>query len=345
MPIKNLLRIPTVLLLFAAGAVLPASASTSPAATRCLTECSPRVGIVSAFGAEADILLEQTRGKRIWSINGNRFTTGTLRGNRVVIVLSGVGLVNATMTTQAMLDHFRIDRLILSGIAGGVNPANHVGDVLVPERWAMPTEIYWNGDAKLPAACGKDGEVECLGVKLARDAAGNPLRAYVPGDKAAGQFMRENQVITARTGPQGEFRFDFPVDPQMLAVARDLHPALEQCGPHEPRQCVSEQPVLRVGGRGVSGNAFLANPAYRQYLHETIAAESMDMETAALAQVAYANGVPFIAFRSVSDLAGGNDFKEVGAFFGSGLAETNEARVTLDFLAAWQHASAQARKH
>lgn len=110
----------------------------APPAPRCLTECSPRIGIVSAFGAEADILLGETQRKRAYRINGNRYTTGVLRGNPVVIALSGVSMINSAMVTQLMLNHFRVERLIMSGIAGGVNPANHVGDVTVPDRWAMP---------------------------------------------------------------------------------------------------------------------------------------------------------------------------------------------------------------
>lgn len=304
-------------------------------ARRCLTECTPRIGIVSAFGAEADILLQQTQARHTWTIQGNRFTTGLLEGRPVVIVLSGVGMVNAAMTTQMMLDNFRIHHLILSGIAGGIDPENHVGDVVVPEKWAAPMEIYWNGDESLPAACGKPGAVECLGVKLARDGTGNPFPPVRLGNIPTGQFLRDTHVVNASNSPEGEYRFDFPADPQMLAIARTLQPDLEKCGPRAPSQCVSTQPQLRVGGRGVSSNAFLANPGYRQYLHKTIQAELMDMETAALAQVAYTNRIPFIAFRSVSDLAGGNDFKEVGAFFGSGLAETNEAKVTLAFLRKW----------
>ncbi len=64
----------------------------------CLTECTPRIGIVSAFGQEADILVAQTRSPHTWVINGNRFTTGVLRGNPVVIVLSGVSMINSTMS-------------------------------------------------------------------------------------------------------------------------------------------------------------------------------------------------------------------------------------------------------
>lgn len=305
----------------------------------CLSDCKPRIGIVSAFGAEADILLEQTHGKRDWRINGNRFTTGVLRGNPVVIVLSGVSMVNATMVTQLMLDHFHVERLLMSGIAGGVNPANHVGDVVAPASWAMPMEVYWNGDGSLPAACGNAGDVGCLGLKLATEngKAYPDFQFDAPGGKtSSGMFMRDSFVMSAATAPRGEFRFEFQADAQMLALARTLQPALATCGPKNPALCVSTQPALKVGGRGVSGTAFLANAGYRAYLYEALQAQLVDMETAAFAQVAYANGVPFIAFRSVSDLAGGNDFKDVGAFFGSGLAETNEAKVTLAFLEAWK---------
>jgi len=325
--------------LLAGSILLAVSAAAQAEKTRCLSECKPRIGIVSAFGAEADLLLEQTQKKRDWRINGNRFTTGVLRGNPVVIVLSGVSMVNATMATQLMLDHFRVERLLMSGIAGGVNPANHVGDVIVPESWAMPMEVYWNGDGSLPAACGNAGDVSCLGLKLATEngkARPDFLVDAAGGKVSSGLFMRDSFVMTAANAPQGEFRFEFQADPEMLALARTLQPALATCGPKNPALCVAMQPTLKVGGRGISGTAFLANASYRAYLYETLQAQLVDMETAAFAQVAYANGVPFIAFRSVSDLAGGNDFKDVGAFFGSGLAESNEANVTLAFLEAWK---------
>jgi adenosylhomocysteine nucleosidase len=302
-----------------------AGAAVAQPARRCLSECTPRIAIVSAFGAEADILLAQTTAKRVWVINGKRFTTGTLRGNRVVIVLSGVSMINATMVTQQLIDHFRVERLIMSGIAGGINPAYHVGDVTVPDRWAMPMEVYWNADDQVPAACGKPRDVSCLGLALA-DAP--PFNNW---------YLRENHVLSSSNAPRGEFRLDYPVDAQMLKVARGLQPVLARCGPKDATQCVSQQPRLIVGGRGVSGTAFLANPKYRAYLFEALQAETIDMETAALAHVAFSNGVPYIAFRSLSDLAGATEFNaDVAALFSSGLAETNEAAVTLAFLDAWK---------
>jgi adenosylhomocysteine nucleosidase len=336
----------------ACGLMLIATSATAQP-RRCLSDCTPRIGIVSAFGAEADLLIAQTASKRTWTVNGKRFTTGVLRGNRVVIVLSGVSMVNAALVTQQLIDHFRIERLIMSGIAGGINPAHRVGDVLVPDRWAMPMEVYWSADGSLPMACGTPGDLSCLSMKLATGTDGKTLPSFsVPGG-STGLFMRESNLLNSANAPQGEFRFDYPVDPVMLQVARGLTPPLDRCGPRaktasgdtDPKQCVREQPQFIVGGRGVSGTAFLANPHYRAYLFEQLQAETVDMETAALAHVAASNGVPYIAFRSLSDLAGASEFNtDVGVLFASGLAESNEAAVTLAFLEAWrkQHGSPSA---
>jgi adenosylhomocysteine nucleosidase len=168
----------------AAPAALAAALFPTAQAARCLSDCTPRIGIVSAFGAEADLLLARLQHPKTWTITGKRFTTGELEGHRVVVVLSGVSIVNATLTTQQLLDHFRIDRLVMSGIAGGVNPANHVGDVTVPDRWAMPLETFWNDSDTLPAPCGPTGDLSCLGLNLAAPD-GQPCRPSSTSSRAA----------------------------------------------------------------------------------------------------------------------------------------------------------------
>jgi len=288
--------------------------------------------------AEADILLAETSDRRTYKINGNLFTTGILKGNRVVIVLTGVSIANATMITQLMIDHFNVHHLLLTGIAGGVNPSNHIGDVIVPEKWSMPMEVYWNGDSNVPSPCGATGDLLCLGLRLS-SFTNSPNSDYQTptrnGQLGLGLFMRDTYILNNSNAPGGEYKFDYNVDAEMLAVAKSISPQLDRCGPKNTKLCVSAQPRVRFGGRGISAPMFLANPHYRDYLFKTIQAQLIDMETAAFAHVAYANQIPFIAFRSLSDLAGAHDFTDVGAFFGSGLAESNEARVTLSFLEAW----------
>ena len=89
-----------------------------------------------------------------------------------------------------------------------------------------------------------------------------------------------------------------------------------------------------VGGNGVSGQAFVDNAAFREYAFKTFQANVLDMETAAVGMVAYSNSVPFIAFRSLSDLAGGGEGENEMLIFLS-IAAENSARVMLAFLAAW----------
>ena len=58
------------------------------------------------------------------------------------------------------------------------------------------------------------------------------------------------------------------------------------------------------------------------------------MESAAVAHVAYVNGVPFIAFRSLSDLAGGGPGEnELPTFFR--LAADNSAATVIAYLEEW----------
>ncbi len=310
-------------------------------AAGCLTDCTPRFGIVSAFGNEAELLVAKTVDRREYRINGNVFTTGVLEGNSVVIVLTGQSIENASMLTQLLIDHFRVHHLLLSGIAGGLSDANHIGDVVVPDKWALPLEGYWNGSSEVPAPCGATGDLTCVGEKLSTHTSepNSDYQVQTPaGPVGTGLFMRDTFVMTPATAPRGEFKFDYAVDAEMLEIARAIKPELDRCGPKNKSLCISSQPLLVVGGRGVTLSTFLANSNYREYLSQKLAAISVDMETAAFAHVAYANGIPFLAFRALSDQAGGTDYKEVGAFFGSGLAEANESRVSLAFLRAWSKA-------
>jgi adenosylhomocysteine nucleosidase len=97
--------------------------------------------------------------------------------------------------------------------------------------------------------------------------------------------------------------------------------------------CLAQQPKVIVGGNGVSGPSFVDNAAFREYAQKTFGAEVLDVESAAVAHVAYANKVPFIAFRSLSDLAGGGAGEnEMGTFLQ--LASKNSAAVVEAFLKA-----------
>ncbi len=68
-------------------------------------------------------------------------------------------------------------------------------------------------------------------------------------------------------------------------------------------------PSVRCG-MAVSGDSFICNDEKRDQLKELFSAASCDMETAAVASVAFMAGVPFGALRRISDDAGDDALNE-----------------------------------
>lgn len=303
------------LLLFACcglvAVVLSACAGVSPGAR---LDNTPRLAVMSAFEPELTLLLGKIQNPVSHHINGVGFTTGLLESQPVVLFLSGISMTNATMNTQLVLDRFNIKGIVFSGIAGGVNPSLHIGDVAVPAQWGQYLEIAMSRET-------------------------SPGKFTPPPHMEAPMFpafgMMQPRTVETRTAanPKLARKFWFEADPKMLEVARNLRSVeLNSC---KAAHCLSRKPELLVGGNGVSGQAFVDNAAFREYAFKTFQANVLDMETAAVGMVAYSNGVPYIAFRSLSDLAGGGDgANEMGTFFS--LAADNSARVLLAFLAAWK---------
>jgi adenosylhomocysteine nucleosidase len=134
-------------------------------------------------------------------------------------------------------------------------------------------------------------------------------------------------------GSKPEKRSWFPVDAQLLAVARNTAGTVTLKDCTAEHKCLTHKPKIVVGGHGVSGQAFVDNAAFREYARKTFAANVLDEESASVAQVAYINKVPFIAFRSLSDLAGGGSGEnEMTTFFQ--LASDNSAAFVRAFLQA-----------
>lgn len=89
------------------------------------------IGILGAKDIEVSMLRQRIRNKEIHRIFGIEFSTGTLEGRRVVVAATGEGMVNATMTTTLLIDHFGPRQVIFTGIAGGLNPDLKPGDVVI----------------------------------------------------------------------------------------------------------------------------------------------------------------------------------------------------------------------
>ena len=273
---------------------------------------TPRTAVISAFEPEWVALQTAMTSEASFTVNGNRYLTGTLGGRPVVLFLSGVSMVNAAMNTQVVLDRFNIERIVFSGIAGGVDPDLAIGDVVVPAEWSEYLESVFARES--------DGH---FSLPPWMSPGGLPNYGMI--------FPQPVGVVSARS-PEVEHRQWFPADPDLLATAEAVAASLDLAACNAANACLETPPKIVVGGNGVSGPAFVDNAAFREWAFDTFSARVLDMESAAVAHVAYANEVPFIAFRSLSDLAGGGAGSNEMATFMS-LAASNSAAVVEAFLA------------
>ena len=73
-----------------------------------------------------DAFVEETAGI---CIAGGRYA-----GHDVVATTAGMGTVNVAAATQLLISVYRADTVIFSGIAGGLNSALHIDDIVIGEH-------------------------------------------------------------------------------------------------------------------------------------------------------------------------------------------------------------------
>ena len=87
------------------------------------------LGVISALPEEFAHLSDQSG--QASEIGGLAFWRGEIAGRAAVFVELGAGKVNAGIATTLLLDRFGCRALMLCGVAGGLDPALGVGDVVI----------------------------------------------------------------------------------------------------------------------------------------------------------------------------------------------------------------------
>ncbi|MDP2333105.1 MAG: 5'-methylthioadenosine/adenosylhomocysteine nucleosidase, partial [Reyranella sp.] len=87
------------------------------------------LGVISALPEELAHLSDLSGEQSL--IGGLPFWRGRIAGRDAVFVESGAGKVNAAIATALLLDRIDCRALMLCGVAGGIDPALGVGDVVV----------------------------------------------------------------------------------------------------------------------------------------------------------------------------------------------------------------------
>ena len=89
------------------------------------------IGIIGAMDEEVEQLVEVMEITREETKACMTFKAGKLAGKDVVIVRSGIGKVNAAACTQILVDDFKADYIINTGIAGSLKAEIDIADVVI----------------------------------------------------------------------------------------------------------------------------------------------------------------------------------------------------------------------
>lgn len=93
-----------------------------------------KFGIIGAMDEEIELLKEtMTEAKEITIANA-QFIEGRLENKPVILVKSGIGKVNAAMTTAILMENFKPDYVVNTGSAGGFDEHLAVGDVVISQE-------------------------------------------------------------------------------------------------------------------------------------------------------------------------------------------------------------------
>ncbi len=92
------------------------------------------VGIICAMQIEADGIIAQSQDAKIEEIAGMKFISAKLYEKEIVIVVCGVGKVNAAACTAVLIQKYNPDVIINSGVAGSLSPIVSIGDIVVATK-------------------------------------------------------------------------------------------------------------------------------------------------------------------------------------------------------------------
>lgn len=89
------------------------------------------IGIIGAMEEEIAHLKEAMQVEKTVERAAMTFVKGKLDGKDVVVVRSGIGKVNAGICAQILADLFEVDTLINTGVAGSLDAALDIGDIVI----------------------------------------------------------------------------------------------------------------------------------------------------------------------------------------------------------------------
>ncbi|GIJ95767.1 5'-methylthioadenosine/S-adenosylhomocysteine nucleosidase [Capnocytophaga stomatis] len=122
-----------------------------------------KIGIIGAMELEINTLKKELNDIKTTTIGSFAFHEGKMHGVSVVVLLSGIGKVSASVGTTLLIEHFQPDMIINTGTAGGLGTSS-VHDII------LASEVRHH-----------DVDVTAFGYEIGQQA--QMPAAYLPDDK------------------------------------------------------------------------------------------------------------------------------------------------------------------
>ena len=182
------------------------------------------IAVVGAMEQEIELLRESMANVKHVSFGKFSAYEGELAGKRMVLVLSGIGKVNAAVSTSWVIHQFAPDCVINTGSAGGLGKGLKVGDVVIGETVAhhdvdvTAFGYVWGQVPQLPAVFTSDSNLIRQAEKAVQvfEGAAVTQGLIVSGDR----FVHSSEGVA-------EIRSHFPevkaVEMEAAAIAQTCH--------------------------------------------------------------------------------------------------------------------------
>ena len=123
-------------------------------------------GIICAMAIEADGIKNMMSDIEKTTVAKIEFTNGKIHGKDVVVAECGIGKVNAAMSTQIMIDLYKPQSIVNSGVAGSLSEKLSVGDIVISDK-----------------VLEHDMDITALGDPLGQISFNDEQLIYIPSDK------------------------------------------------------------------------------------------------------------------------------------------------------------------
>ena len=92
------------------------------------------IGIIGAMHIEIQELIDSMQQAKQKTISGVTYWHGIIEGQEVVAAVCGIGKVFAALCAQTMILHYQPACIINIGVAGGLAPFLHIGDIVIADK-------------------------------------------------------------------------------------------------------------------------------------------------------------------------------------------------------------------